>query len=337
MVPNERSAERTAIWVGVVLEICDASTHAAVSPSFPATAVDISAGGMRFELRQLPAGIAEALSRDSTIRASFESKDAQLKGRVHLKVAWFRPAGQTGRASVGAYFTEISDDDRAALMQLAAMQISQKFQDLPKAVPQNLIRTLGFLSLLAVAAFGAFQSISLHSRIDEMSEQIEKMSFAIETQRQALAKRSATETAERAGASAMATAAVKPEPKRVAPEQAPPQPPDRSPASETSGTKPKAVDFVLREKLDGIRLATLEVFQSDFIGALISETQVDKSVTVALEYPCARGEAPGRGNRCTCEARQMRVPKGGRVEFTCTSSSTFSPGADDRVVLVSIR
>jgi len=178
----------------------------------------------------------------------------------------------------------------------------------------------------------------LQSRLDALSEQIEKISIWVDTQRQN--KAAAAEGPERthpaAPAPAPAPAPTKPEPARVSRQQRPAPPPERS-ESPAEAPKPKSVDFVLKEKPEGIGLVTLEVDQSDFIGALNSEIQVDRNVTVALDYPCSRGDAPGRVSRCTCEARQMKVPKGRTVEFTCSSGAPFNPAADDRVVMVSIR
>jgi|GEM_PF-3886270 len=332
----ERTAERKAIWMDVTLEICDPATHAPQGPPFAGRAVDLSAGGMRFDLRHLPSGVAESLHRDVTLSATFDTREAPLGARVFLKVAWFRPAGQSGHASMGAYFSQISDQDRAALMQLAAMHISQKFRDLPASSTGRVARSFGFLALAAVLAFGVFQTLMLQSRLEALSEQIEKISVWVDTQRQNKQQATLSESPERYRPPAPIAPVTKPEPPRVVRQQKPAPPPERSePAAEPA--KLKSVDFVLKEKPDGIGLVTLEVDQSDFIGALNSEMQVDRSVTVALDYPCSRGDAPGKIARCTCEARQMKVPKGRTVEFTCSSSAPFNPAAEDRVVLVSIR
>jgi hypothetical protein len=300
-------------------------------------AVDISMGGMRFEVHNLPRELGRAIGPDITIAATFHSPTLRLSGDVFFNIAWFHPytgRESSARASIGAYFTRISDADRDQLLHLAEF-------------PSTLLGRLSPMTRLVVAlslvlgagfALGLPYAAQLRGQVTELTHRVDQLGTLLEVERRAheraLAQKRAdgpdvvmTSTVGTVGATSTdaGNEATRPSAAIV-----------RIDKPRGRGTKPRAIEFQVRRTPDGINLKSLELLQGDFIGTLTNEEPEDLGVAVFLDYGCQASDEDAGVSRCVCEAPQIAVPKHGKIEFACISHA-INAFAEDLPVVVTIQ
>jgi hypothetical protein len=302
-----------------------------------ALAVDISLGGMRFEVHNLPRELGRAIGPDLTVAATFHSPALRLSGDVFLNIAWFHPyAGResSARASIGAYFTRISDADRDQLMHLAEFPSTVRGRLGPMA------RLVVGLSLLLGTglALGLPYAAQLHGQVTELTHRVDQLGTLLELERRAHDRALAQKRADGPDVVMASTVAALGPASTDAGEEAPRRSATivRIDKPRGRGTKPRTIEFQVRRTPDGISLKSLELLQGDFIGTLTSEEPEDLGVAVFLDYGCQASDEDGGISRCICEAPQIAVPKHGKIEFACISHAT-NAFAEDLPVVVTIQ
>src|SRR5690348_1855387 len=85
---GRRSNVRVTVSLDVTLEVIDPITLKAMGSSFPATTVDVSTGGIRFDALA-PAGV--HFKRDLILEAKFGRLPIGLHGRILMQVAHYMP------------------------------------------------------------------------------------------------------------------------------------------------------------------------------------------------------------------------------------------------------
>ncbi|HZH03079.1 MAG TPA: PilZ domain-containing protein [Myxococcaceae bacterium] len=313
MTSNRRAFERIATSIEVRVHVCDPVTLHPLTMPVTARVGDVSLGGVRMEIPQLPASLADAFGPGVVVGMTPAAPGLTL-GVLHLTVAWFTSrvdGGEMSGAAMGAQFRKVSEADRAVLVSYATATRRRPVQ-IGAERPRR--RWLWWATAAAIAAVGLWRYRVLHERVSEQDSQLDALAAQVRGQAPEPPPRSSRPQADpvqAASGTAPVKAALPPDP---VPKVEPPAAASRA-ASEpdpfvslkyrTAGTVP-----------DGIQMASLELLNGDFVGAVVSTLGEDRSLSVALEYACD-GAGPGDAS-CRCETPQMTIRARRRTEFACT-------------------
>jgi hypothetical protein len=289
------------------VHVCDPSTLHPLSPAWPARIVDISLGGMRVEVPQLPDSIGDSLGPGAVVGISSAEPVLSL-GSLHLQVVWFnhRLGGEAfSSAAFGASYRKASEADRAALVRFASGGGAA-----PSPASRSARRWRVWAALAAVAtavllwwasSWRALPGSPEPAPESEEAPQVERIPPAAER------PESAAEVPPPVAGKEMAAALA--------------EEPD----------SPKPLEFSVAGAPEGVTMASLELVHGDFVGALVSTLSDDRGLTVTLEYTCQGGSA---GTPCRCQTPRMIIRAGRKTEFACTPQ--VPPSSPPQSVTVSL-
>ena len=327
--------DRYEVSIPVTLRVC-ASEDDTTPLTHPVEAVvdDVSSGGARFDIPNVPSEYVHLFQRGGILSAEFDPKRVKVTGRVLLKIAWYRSrsGSRFSRSAVGAFFSKISETDRAALLKYG--------QDHATAVKVSKSKSLS--PWWAIAALGLFavvglvQSFSVQRQLEAASRgladvtstlrqnatsQDEQNQTLLSALNRAMARSAEGRAADVDGRAAYATSsaegragdgrAVHATSDGISPPADPPVREVRPPVV----AKPK-LKFELASRPKDIEVISLEFLQGDFVGAVRNKRSTDISMTVIVEYTCDGPNSPA----CKCKA-SLRIAHGGAEEFACSPAS----------------
>jgi hypothetical protein len=342
MSQNRRTSERVPVFVPTTLQLCDPHTHKPSGRMVTAVMVDVSKGGARLELNHDADGV--SLERGTLLLATFDPNHVRLKDDVFLRIAWFTPkpsSDQNAHAALGAYFLELNEHDREKLLKLPGTP--QKAFASPTAERRWTVLRSGIGLIIALSLYISLRNTqnlleqqneqlsALHTRMDKMETNVPQW---VSTLRNEVKSEGITQK----GTLTQLT-------ERLAKIESGPRPAAAAPLATvvaTSAVDPGAltekrmpVQFRVASLPYGIEVNGVTAGRRSFGGVVTNKNSNPQDVILAVEYACDGPGTPS-SQRCNCDAR-VKLPAGGRSDFTCVALLAPKQNADDLRLSVSGR